>query len=89
MTDFENFQKNFERDFVVAKTQVNDEQMVSTVMLPFDHGYDGTPLLFETMIFGGEHGGYQRRYSTREEAVAGHNEICIALADGEPLDEEE
>jgi hypothetical protein len=50
-----------------------DDVEVSTVFLSFDHGSgDGPPLLFETMIFGGEHADYQERYSTRAEALAGH-----------------
>ena len=39
----------------VANTQVNDIR-VSTVFLGMDHSFGhGDPLLFETMIFGGEH----------------------------------
>lgn len=50
-----------------------DGVRVSTVFLALDHGYgDEPPLLFETMIFGGEHDDYQERYSTWEEAEAGH-----------------
>ena len=38
-----------------------------------DHAFmGGPPLLFETMIFGGEHDQFQERYSTWEEAMAGH-----------------
>lgn len=49
---------------------------VSTVFLGLDHNYsgEGPPLLFETMIFGGKLDGGQWRYSTREEALAGHIE---------------
>lgn len=55
---------------------------VSTVWLGLDHQYgDGPPLIFETMIFGGEHDQYQERYSTKEEAIAGHKRAC-ALAFG-------
>ena len=32
----------------------------------------GPPLLFETMIFGGPHDGYQERYTFWDEAEAGH-----------------
>lgn len=49
---------------------------VSTVFLGLDHGYNGQVLLFETMIFGGEHDGYQERYTTWEEAVSGHKIAC-------------
>ena len=50
---------------------------VSTVFLGLDHQFgSGPPLLFETMIFGGEHNEYQERYSTWEEAEAGHKVAC-------------
>lgn len=47
---------------------------ISTVFLGIDHGWDdeGPPVLFETMIFGGEHDQEQWRYCTWEEAEAGH-----------------
>jgi len=56
---------------------------VSTVWLGLDHNYSpaGPPLIFETMIFGGEHDQYQERYSTKEEAIEGHKKAC-ALAFG-------
>lgn len=57
--------------------------LVSTVWLGLDHQWgDGPPLIFETMIFGGEHDEEQWRYSTREEAEAGHKAAC-ALAFGD------
>lgn len=53
---------------------------ISTVFLGLDHSFDGgPPLLFETMIFGGEHDGYCERYVTYEEAEIGHQKavkIC-------------
>ena len=36
------------------------------------------PILFETMIFGGEHHEYQERYTTWDEAIKGHKE-AVAL----------
>lgn len=52
---------------------------VSTVFLGLDHAFGGgTPVLFETMIFGGEHDQYQERYHTLEEAMLGH-ERAVAL----------
>lgn len=57
-----------------------DGVQVSTVFLALDHAYGGgAPLLFETMIFGGEHDQYQERYSTWAEAEEGHRKAC-ALA---------
>ena len=49
---------------------------VSTVFLGLDHQWgSGSPLLFETMIFGGDMDGYQERYSTWDEAVNGHAKV--------------
>lgn len=58
-----------------------DGVRVSTIFLGMDHSMgDGPPLLFETMIFGGEHDQYQRRYTTYEEAQEGHRKaVEIAL----------
>ena len=57
----------------VAKTNLPNGVEVSTVFLGLDYSFrGGTPILFETMIFGGEHDQYQERYATREEAEAGH-----------------
>lgn len=54
---------------------------VSTVWLGLDHGFGGPPLIFETMIFGGEHDQYQDRYSTKEQAIEGHQH-ALALVRG-------
>lgn len=46
---------------------------VSTIFLGLDHNYGiGTPILWETMIFGGKHDQYQKRYSSLEDAQHGH-----------------
>jgi len=64
----------------VAKTAINDDVKVSTVFLGLDHSFgDGPPLLFETMIFGGEHDQYQERFETWEQAEVGHN-VAVELA---------
>jgi hypothetical protein len=57
------------------------QSSISTVFLSMDHSLagligDGTPVLFETMVFGGEHDGYQERYHTYDEAEEGHKRIC-------------
>jgi hypothetical protein len=46
----------------------------STVFLGFDYNFSGKgpPLLWETMILGGGHGGYCERYASRKDALAGH-----------------
>lgn len=50
------------------------EIMVSTVFLMVASNWQGPPLLFETMVFGGKHNHYQRRYATWDEAIRGHEE---------------
>jgi hypothetical protein len=62
-------------DLAVAKTTVGGAE-VSTVSLGLDHasGY-GKPLLFETLVFGGALGGEMDRYATRQDALAGHENI--------------
>lgn len=47
---------------------------ISTVFLGLDHSWrdDRGPLLWETMIFGGEHDQYQQRHYSYEEALEGH-----------------
>lgn len=68
----------------VAQTRIRKYVSVSTVFLALDHGFGrGAPVLWETMIFGGPHDGYQDRYSTREDAEAGHRE-AVRLARSAP-----
>lgn len=52
---------------------------VSTVFLCMDHNYSGVgePILFETMVFGGECDGEMARYRTWNEAVKGHEEMRL------------
>ncbi len=64
----------------VAKTFISDNIYVSTVFLGINHQFgDGPPVLFETMIFGGEHDQYQDRYETWEQAERGH-EKAVKIA---------
>lgn len=54
---------------------------VSTVFLGLDHNWlgKGEPLLFETMVFGGEHNECMDRYPTWEEAEAGHGLAVVTI----------
>lgn len=64
-------------DRVVKSTVLPGNVRVSTVFLGLDHAFgfrSSEPILFETMIFGGDHDGYQERYGTWEQAEAGHEE---------------
>jgi len=52
-----------------------DDVRVSTVFLGLDHSWNGSkpPILWETMIFGGQNDqAYQERYSSYEDALEGH-----------------
>lgn len=51
---------------------------ISTVFLVKDFFFkaDNTPLLFETVIFGGERNGDHFHYATEEEALEKHEELC-------------
>lgn len=61
---------------ILAHTHVGNI-LVSTVFLGLDHRHfgEGPPLLWESMVFGGNLDESQQRYSTREAALAGHAEL--------------
>jgi len=60
----------------VVKQEIVKDAWISTVFLSLDHSWiPGPPILFETMIFGGEYDGYQDRYSTWDEAEEGHRKV--------------
>jgi len=69
---------------IVAKTVLPNGIRVSTVCLGADHAFGGgPPLIFESMSFGdADHDEMCERYSTWDEAVAGHAamvEKCKAM----------
>jgi len=70
--------ENLERK-VVKQDYVGDI-WISTVFLGLDHAWPkgNTPVLWETMIFGGEHDQYQDRYTSHEDALEGH-EVAVEL----------
>jgi len=66
----------------VARTELGTV-VVSTVFLGIDHGFGtGRPVLFETMVFGGEHDEYQERCCTWDEAEAMHARV-VGMVRGE------
>lgn len=80
----------------VAETRLNGLR-VSTVFLGLDHSWSGKPLFFETMIFRDGANpppainferikdwahDYQMRYSTWDEAVAGHEQVVTVIREG-------
>jgi len=77
---FEDNRNNGKR--IVARTEVESGvfshqlAVLSTVFLVLDHSFiPDKVLLYESLWFGGPLDGEMRRYSTREEAQAGHNEM--------------
>ncbi len=78
----EEWAKTFDSDFtstrVIERTTLPGDILVSTVLLGIDHNFsdEGPPLIFETMVFAeNENDLDMRRYSTKEEAKAGHVEM--------------
>lgn len=65
----------------IVKQEQIGEYWVSTVFLGLDHnwGWEGPPVLFETMIFIDEKADVAERYCTWDEAAAGHDAICERL----------
>lgn len=63
----------------IADDKIGDVR-VSTVFLGLDHSFTkGKPILFETMVFGGEHDEEMWRYKTKKQAIAGHNKVLNNL----------
>lgn len=64
----------------VLQQDMIGEVMVSTVFLCLDHSFRNgeEPILFETMVFGGQHDEYQKRYCTYDDAMEGH-ESCLKM----------
>ena len=68
-------------DRTVARTPVAPDIDVSTVFLGLNHQWGaGPPLLFETMVFQGDTSwDWQERYTTWDEAVAGHAAMVLRV----------
>lgn len=63
--------------FETAERHIGDDKIdgvkISTVFLGLDHNFgEGKPILWETMIFGGKHNDYQKRYTSKKSALNGH-----------------
>ena len=64
--------KNNPERKAVKQEYVGDVR-ISTVFLGLDHAWESDiPVLWETMIFGGEHDQYMDRYTSYEDALEGH-----------------
>jgi hypothetical protein len=62
----------------IRSTQVGKRVWVSTVWLGLDHSFAfgvHTPIIFETMVFGGVFDQNQQRYAIEAEAILGHQRM--------------
>lgn len=78
-------------DYARIGSDTVDGVEVSTVWLGLNHAYayTATPLIFESMIFGGDLDGECVRYTTEQEARAGHQRIVERLRAGkQPFDDQ-
>jgi hypothetical protein len=65
----------------IALTKVGDVE-ISTVFLGLDHGGGtGRPILWETLVFGGDLDGEMNRYHTKMEALRGHELMSQRVRD--------
>jgi hypothetical protein len=72
-------------DWRIDKTDIGTGDVwVSTVFLGLDHGHseDGPPVLFESMVFGGDYDQHCWRYTSYVAAQAGHTRIVVDLTAG-------
>ena len=69
-----------------SRTVFENGVVVSTINLPFNHGYKpDKELWYETMVFPSEGNFrdiYRKRYTTKEEAEEGHIQICSKVSRG-------
>jgi hypothetical protein len=74
-------EESYQTDKRVAYDSFGQDISVSTVFLHIDHAWesDEEPILFETLVFGGQHDGYMQRYSTWEQAEEGHKQVCYMI----------
>lgn len=64
-----------------------DDKHISTVRLSIDHGFNGVPLWYETMIFPDREDGclneiYCERYTYKEQAEEGHKKAIQWVENG-------
>lgn len=82
---FAQYAKIAEAERRVARDTTPDGKVVSTVWLGIDHAFSGgPPLIFETMVFPSEDDFHEldgMRYSTEEEARAGHLAMVVKWSD--------
>ncbi len=88
--------ENSDQERIIKQTTVptkNGEIFVSTVFLGIDHNFSALvcrmgdkqhePVLWETMIFGGAMDGACNRYSSKQDAMAGHLTMMLRALQAE------
>jgi hypothetical protein len=83
---FEQWQKLFwdpDLSRIVARTDIADGVLVSTVWLGTDSGLSAIPHPYETMVFGGVHDGRRVTWANEDSARAGHDSIVAYVRDAE------
>ncbi len=83
------FEENIKRKRVVL-TELNgpEDIKVSTVFVGLNHNFGrGEPLLYKTIVFGGELDNEMDRYATKEQALKGHkrmvNRVILSIKEKE------
>lgn len=75
----------FSKSRIIRNDALDGDVTISTVFLGIDHrhhGGVGLPVLFETMVFGGEYDQLQQRYCSIEESIEGHEKILYLIDRG-------
>lgn len=82
MSNFEVWAKWFEKAGEKKRVGLDEigDMKISTIFLGMDHGFDGPPIWFETVIFGGDRDGESFRYETWAQAEAGHKKLVEELS---------
>jgi hypothetical protein len=83
------YSANGDKNRIVAQTE-EGEILISTIFTGLNRNWlrpDEPPVLFETMVFGGEFSEVTVRYSTYEEALQGHSIMVSAVLKKETSDE--
>jgi hypothetical protein len=82
------FMENMDRRRVAQDLDEGNEAKetrvrVSTVFLGLDHRHfgKGPPILWETMVFGGVLDHEMQRYTSKEDALRGHQEMCRRVSE--------
>lgn len=79
-------EKTFPTNYIHVGDKTIDGKRISTIFVGICHNFnifDGYPIVFETMIFDeNDHGIYQERYSTWQEAEEGHKRAVEWVKNG-------